>query len=108
WKFDAWLYWYYEARHYKGHTQLQLAFPDWDADSFAINGIYVDNPIVPIHPSADWFDKEGPKSERLWVIVDLVRDGTTERLLSSARSFHIESQRTFPDGLKVILLVRQG
>jgi mannosyltransferase len=108
WKFDAWLYWYYEARHYSDHTKLQLAFPNWDGDSFAVNGVYVDNAIVPIHPSADWFDKEAPKSERLWVIVDLVRDDTTERLLTSARRFHIESQRTFPDGLKVILLVRQG
>ena len=108
WKFDAWLYWYYEARHYQDHTKLPLVFPDWDGDSFAVNGIYVDNTSVPLHPSADWFDKEGPKSERLWVIVDLVRDGTTERLLTSARSFHIGSQRTFRDGLKVILLVKQG
>ena len=108
WKFDAWLYWYYEARHYNDHGKLPLAFPDWDADSFAVNGVYVDNAIVPTHPSADWFDKDALKSERLWVIVDLVRDDTTERLLSSSRSFQIESQRTFPDGLKVILLARHG
>jgi mannosyltransferase len=108
WKFDAWLYWYYQARHYQDHSKLPLAFPDWDADSFAVDGVYVDNPVVPAHPSADWFDKEALESERLWVIVDLVRDYTTERLLTSARSFHIESQRTFPDGLKVILLVRQS
>jgi hypothetical protein len=107
WKFDAWLYWYYEARYDKEHRQLHLAFPDWDGDSYAVNGVYVDNTIVPAHPPAEWFETEGAKAERLWTIVDLERDNTTERLLSSARALRIESQRTFPDGLKVILSVRQ-
>jgi mannosyltransferase len=107
WTYDAWLYWYYEALHDKNHTQLHLAFPDWDAESFSVNGVYVDNIVVPLHPSAEWFDSEGPKFERLWIIVDPYHDSTTDQLLASARSLHIETQRTFPDGLKVILSVRQ-
>ena len=107
WKFDAWLYWYYDVRRNKDHSELHLTFPDWDGDSYAVNGVYVDNSIVPAHPSAEWFDTEGAKAERLWIIVDLNNDNTTEHLLSSARSLRIESQRTFPDGLKVIFSVRR-
>ena len=106
WKYDAWLYRYYDARHDHNHTKLHLAFPDWDA-SFSVNGVYVDNPSVPLHPSADWFDSEGRKFERLWIIVDPSNDGTTEHVLTEVRGLHIEAQRTFPDGLKVILTVRQ-
>jgi len=106
WTYDAWLYWYYEARHDHGHTKHHLVFPDWDAESFSVNGVYIDNTIVPVHPSAKWFDNEGLKFERLWFIVDPNHDSTTEHLLTSVRSLHIETQRTFPDGLKVILSVR--
>jgi hypothetical protein len=106
WKYDAWLYWYYDARHDQSHTKLHLAFPDWDA-SFLVNGVYADNPGVPLHPSAEWFDIEGRKVDRLWIIVDPSHDGATEHLLTSVRGLHIEAQRTFPDGLKVILTVRQ-
>jgi len=107
WKYDAWLYWYYEARRDQNHSKLHLAFPDWDAKSFAVNGVYVDNTSVPVRPSAEWFDSTGAKYKRLWIIVDPNRDGTTEHLLSDVRGLRIEAQRTFPDGLKVMLTVRQ-
>jgi hypothetical protein len=106
WTYDAWLYWYYEARHDHGHTQHRLAFPDWDAESFSVNGIYLDNTILPAHLSSNWFDSEGSKFDRLWFIVDANHDSTTEQLLTSVSGLHVESQRAFPDGLKVILTVR--
>jgi hypothetical protein len=108
WTYDAWLYWYYEARRDPNHSKLHLAFPDWDAESFAVNGVYLDNPIVPVNPSAQWFDSEAPKFERLWIIVDPSHDSTTEHLLNSVRSLHVKTQQTFPNGLKVILSVRQS
>ena len=106
WTYDAWLYWYYEARHDHGHTQHRLAFPDWDAESFSVKGIYLDNTILPTHLSSQWFDSEGTKFDRLWFIVDANHDSTTEQLLTSVSGLHVESQRAFPDGLKVILTVR--
>lgn len=108
WTYEVWLYWYYEARHDHGHTKHHLAFPDWDAESFSVDGVYIDNTVVPTHLSVQWFDSEGTKFERLWFIVDPNHDSTTEHLLTSVRSLHMETQRTFPDGLKVMLLVRQG
>src|ERR1700682_6368114 len=83
-------------------SQLHLAFPDWDAESFAVNGV-VDSIVVPAHPSAEWFDHEEPKFKRLWIIVDSYNDSTTEQLLTSFRSFHLKIQRTFPNGLNVLL-----
>ena len=59
--------------------------------------------VVPAHPSAEWFDHEEPKFKRLWIIVDSYNDSTTEQLLTSVRSFHLKIQRTFPNGLKVLL-----
>jgi hypothetical protein len=104
WKYDAWLYWYYEALHDKNHNQLHLAFPDWNAEGFAVNGVYVDNNAVPQHPSAEWFDGEEARFGRLWIIIDPSHDSTASQLLTSLRTFHIQTQRTFPDGLKVVLL----
>ncbi len=101
WKYDAWLYWYYEALQDKNHTRLRLVFPNWDRTGFAVNGVYVDNNAVPQHPSAEWFEKA--QVGRLWIIIDPSHDSTTETLLNSVRGLHTETPRTFPDGLKVIL-----
>lgn len=103
WKYDAWLYWYYEALQDKNHTRLRLVFPNWDAAGFAVNGIYVDNNAVPQHPSVELFETERAQVGRLWIIVDPSHDTTTEQMLTSVRGLHTETQRTFPDGLKVIL-----
>jgi Dolichyl-phosphate-mannose-protein mannosyltransferase len=103
WKYDAWLYWYYEALQDKNHTRLRLVFPNWDATGFKVNGIYVDNNAVPQHPSAKWFQSDKTHVGRLWTIIDSSHDSTTEQLLASVRGLHTETQRTFPDGLKVIL-----
>jgi len=103
WTTNAWLYWYYEARQDKHHTRLRLAFPDWDAETFEVNGVYVNSIALQEHLSAEWLDSNGPKFERLWIIIDPYNDSTTEHLLSSIRSRHTRTQRTFPDGLKVIL-----
>ncbi len=105
WTIDAWLYWYYDALHDRKHYRLRLAFPNWDGETFAVNGVFVNNVALPEHLSADWFDSEGPKFKRLWIILDPYNDSATEPLLKSVRSRHIETQRTFPNGLKIILLL---
>jgi hypothetical protein len=103
WTTDAWLYWYYEALHDKDHTQLHLAFPDWDAETFTVKGVYANDIALPEHLSPGWFDSEGAKFERLWIIIDPYNDSTTEPLLKSVRSRHTLTERTFPNGLKVVL-----
>jgi len=102
WKYDAWLYWYYEALRDKQHAQIRLAFPDWDHE-FAVGGVYVDDSAVPAHPSAKWFESENDQGGRLWIIIDPSHDSTTEQVLASVRGLHTVTERVFPDGLRVIL-----
>jgi hypothetical protein len=108
WKFDVWRYWYYEARNDKNHARLHLVFPKWGGSNFAVNGVYVDNDSVPERPSAAWFEREAAEGGRLWIIIDPSHDNTTEQILRSVRALHIETQRTFPDRLKVILAQSRG
>ena len=105
WTTHVWLYWYYEAQQDKYHSRLRLAFPDLDAQTFAVNGVFINDISLQQHPSAKWFESEGPKYERLWIILDPYYDNTTEPLLSTLASRHIEVQQKFPDGLKVVLSV---
>lgn len=86
----------------KSHA-TSLGLPKLGHGGFAVNGVYVDNNAVPQHPSAELFESENGKGGRLWIIIDPSRDTKTEQLLTAVRSVHVETQRTFPDGFKVIL-----
>jgi mannosyltransferase len=104
-KYSAWLFWYYEGLRDARHDQLRLVFPEWNKESFAVGGVYADNPAVPEHPSAKWFEVTGVKYHHLWVIVDSNHDSSTLGVLASLpRSFHTQNERKFPDGLRIILL----
>jgi mannosyltransferase len=105
WKYDAWLYWYYDRLYYR-RSGPGMAFPAWNGDGFSVNGVYIDNPAIAQYVSAAWFERQGTKYRRLWVVIDPRHDDSTAALLASLppSRFHPQSERTFPDGLRVVLI----
>ena len=104
WKYDVWLYWYYDRLYY-GRCGPTMAFPAWNGDGFSVNGVYVDNPAIAQYVSAAWFEREGIRYRRLWVVIDPRHDNSTAAMLASLPPlFHRSSERTFADGIRVVLL----